>query len=270
MNWIYCGEIKVLESAGTPKTKLKNDCWHESSIFTNACEKAMEAAKEGGSAYLARLDYQNNTRNICKCLRKHPQETPQCHMQWLINLYYFAVTEDIALLKEDTLHALSVAVQVSNELPGWKLVNSAYNGVLESSRLCRFLVKLYTANWSYSLAADLSRRKDLQIHHKFANTLMCDLSLTLEGTEKQRERLRKENRTSFLNSLTMTSQLESQLSASQAHLADARAKIKALEQEKSMGIGNKRVLVQDDEYNVSSKRRRTSSNASASSSRTLI
>lgn len=269
MHWIYCGEIKFLKSGGTLKTKLKNDCWHQSSIFTGACQQAMDAAKDGKLANLARLAYQDNTKKGCKCLQKHPG-TPQDHMLWLVNLYLFAMTQNITRLKEDTLHALSVAVQVSNELPGWNLVNRAYNEVPESSRLCRFLVGLYTANWSYSLAADLSHRKDLHIHHRFAKTLMCYFSLTLKATEMRLELLERENRTSFLNDLTKTSQLESQLSASQAHLADARAQIKALEQEKRTLVGSKRALEEDDECNGSSKRLRTSSGASASSSQTLI
>ncbi|KAE9990988.1 Phosphomannomutase [Venturia inaequalis] len=127
VNWIYSGEIRFLEFGGTPKPSLSLSCWHRSSIFVTACGAAMRMAKMGKSDLYANLDYQADMEYYDSCSRIHHQGTPQCHMEWLIELHLFAVKYDIDLLCEDALHALSIAVSVSNELPGWALVDKAYN-----------------------------------------------------------------------------------------------------------------------------------------------
>lgn len=273
VNWIYSGEIRFLEFGGTPKPSLSLSCWHRSSIFVTACEGAMHMAKMGKSDLYAN-HYQADMKYYDSFSLINHQGTPQCHMEWLIELHLFAVKYDIDLLCEDALHALSIAVSVSNELPGWALVDKAYNKLKESSPLCQFLLKIYTTNWSYTLATDLSSRKDPRIHHAFSNSLICDLSLTLEGNKRahaqERETLEMSNNMQFLGHALETCELKKQLADTQAELANLHAKIAAREQEKCEGAGIESPRGHEDGEGILTRLLRTSSLSSIASSKTMF
>lgn len=281
-NWIYSGKVTFLVFGGASEIDAVIACWHKSSFFTATCEQAMENARQGESDFCTRLNYLAKTKggDVCPQNRNYHQGTPQCHIEWLIDLCTFAVRYDISLLYEDALHALSVAIRVSNELPGWKLVNKTYNEVSESSPLCLFLLKLYAGNWSPSLATDLSSRNDFQLHHRFESNLMCELSLAIEDAQKalekteetrgkEREQLERTNDKQFVDHIFQKCQLEWRVADLQAELVGARVKIRELEQEKSVGGGITSLREHDDGEDLLTGLLRTSSFFSKASSEIL-